>query len=321
VEDENVTEPRMNEVDLLVVGGGPAGLEAALLAVRARLCVRVVDRGRDDASLRRNARATLTEGTIGLDHVPPSEVRARARESLGRLGLEVESGTVTSIVREDAMLVASLEGGAVVRARRVLLASGLHDVLPALPGLAQTWGQTSFSCPYCHGFERSGPHAVTGRWGVLAHEVAALKMAPLYTRWAREVVLFTDGLEPPAELRRVHEAAGLRYATEPVRARVHEGGVLSAIELEGRAAEPLDALVFRPPREAGPLVASLDLRTDEHGLVAIDGRCETSMKGVHACGDLTTSPHQIVFAMADGAHAAMAIVSALAFEDTLGTRR
>jgi thioredoxin reductase len=106
-----------------------------------------------------------------------------------------------------------------------------------------------------------------------------------------------------------------------VRALVHDEGVLRTIELEGRAPEPLDVLVLRPPRETGALVASLALRTDDHGLVAVDGRGETSMKGVHACGDLTTSPHQIVFAMADGAHAAMAIVSALAFEDTLGTKR
>lgn len=317
-----MTDPRVNEVDLLVVGGGPAGLEAALIAARARLGVRVVDQGRDDASQRRNGAATLAEGTIGLDHVPPSEVRARARQSLARHGVEVERGTVAAIVREAERLVVSLEGGQTLRARRVLLASGLHDVLPSLPGLAGTWGRSSFSCPYCHGFERSGPHARTGRWGVLAHEVAALKMAPLYTRWAREVVLFTDGHEPPAELRRAHELAGLPYVTEPVRALVHDDdGLLTSIALEGREAEPIDALVFRPPRETGPLVASLGLRTDEHGLVAIDGRCETSMKGVHACGDLTTSPHQIVFAMADGAHAAMAIVSALAFEDTFGARR
>lgn len=314
-------DPDVDEIDLLVIGGGPAGLEVALLAARARLRVRVLDQGRDDASLRRNARASLAEGTIGLDHVPPSEVRARARESLGRHGSAVERGVVTSIVRDAERLVVGLEDGTSVRARRVLLATGLRDVLPPLPGLQQTWGITSFSCPYCHGYERSGPHATTGRWGVLAHEVAALKTAPLYTRWAREVVLFTDGREPPAELRRAHEAAGLRYAPEPVRALRHEDGVLRAIELEGRAPEPLDVLVFRPPREAGPLVASLALETDPHGLVAVDGRCETSMKGVHACGDLTTTPHQIVFAMADGAQAAMAIVSALAFEDTLGAKR
>lgn len=316
-----MTDLHVEEVDLIVVGGGPAGLEAALLAARARLSVRVLDHGRDDAALRRNARASLAEGTIGLDHVPPSEVRARARQSLARHGVEVAEGLVVALHRDLDRLVATLEGGATVRARRVLLASGLHDTLPSVPGLAETWGVSSFSCPYCHGFERSGPHAVTGRWGVLAHEVAALKMAPLYTRWAREVLLFTDGLEPPLELRRAHEAAGLRYVTEPVRALVHEEGLLSAIELEGRAPEPLDALVFRPPRETGALAASLGLRTDEHGLVAVDGRNETSMKGVHACGDLTTTPHQIVFAMADGAHAAMAIVSALAFEDTLGAKR
>jgi thioredoxin reductase len=215
VEECVVTEPRLDEIDLLIVGGGPAGLEAALIAARARLRVRVVDEGRDDASLRRNAQASLAEGTIGLDHVPPSEVRARARQNLTRHGVEVERDVVTSIIRDATHLVASLEGGSSLRARRVLLASGLRDVLSALPGLAETWGRSSFSCPYCHGYERSGPHAITGRWGVLAHEVAALKMAPLYTRWAREVVLFTDGLEPPAELRRAHEAAGLAYVTEP----------------------------------------------------------------------------------------------------------
>ncbi|MBX7193570.1 MAG: NAD(P)/FAD-dependent oxidoreductase [Sandaracinaceae bacterium] len=312
------------EVDLIVVGAGPAGLEAALLAARARLRVRVVDLGRDDASLRRNGRAVLAEGTVGLDHVAPSEVRARARESLERHGVHVELGEVTDVGRrDDGVLAVTIADGArseVVTTRRVLLASGLVDVLPPLPGLAETWGVSSFSCPYCHGYERSGEAARTGRWGVLAHEVGALKTAPLYTRWAREVVLFTDGLEPPRELRAAHEAADLRYETAVVRALRHDEDRLEAVVLEGDREVALDVLVHRPPRTRGALIERLGLAVDPQGLVVVDGRTETSMKGVHACGDLTTTPHQIVFALADGAHAAMAIASSIAFEDTLGRR-
>lgn len=315
-------------LDVLVIGGGPAGLEAALLLARACLSVRVLDAGRDEPGARRNAAARLAHGTIGLDGIPPAELRARALADLARHGVTVEDGCIGALAREGAHLVATREDGASIRTRRVLLATGIVDVLPELPGLDETWGATVFSCPYCHGFElasRREPPAspdLVGRWGVLAHEVAALKMAPLYTRWAREVVLFTDGAEPPAELRAAHEKAGLRYETRRVLAlrhgdSGHETERLRAVVLEGGDEVALDALVFRPKRAPSPLVDALGLALDGHGLVAIDHRNETSMKGVHACGDACTTPHQIVFAMSDGAHAAMAIASLLAFEDVL----
>jgi thioredoxin reductase len=310
-------------LDVLVIGGGPAGLEAALLLSRACLSVRVLDAGRDEPGARRNAAARLAHGTIGLDGIPPAELRARASADLARHGVIVEDGCIGALARDGAHLVATREDGSTLRARRILLATGIVDVLPELPGLPETWGATVFSCPYCHGFElasRSAPpprEGLVGRWGVLAHEVAALKMAPLYTRWAREVVLFTDGAEPPAELRAAHEAGGLRYETRAVTALRHEGEALRAVVLEGNAEVPLDALVFRPKRAPSPLVEALGLALDGHGLVAVDHRNETSLKGVHACGDATTTPHQIVFAMSDGAHAAMAIASLLAFEDIL----
>ncbi|MBN8611691.1 MAG: NAD(P)/FAD-dependent oxidoreductase [Deltaproteobacteria bacterium] len=301
------------DADLIVVGAGPAGLEAALIAARARLRVRVIDA----PASRRNASASWVHGTIGLDHLSPDALRARGQESLARCGVVVESGCVANVGQDEHGLVVVLRDHASssLRARRVLLATGLHDVLPELAGLAETWGATSFSCPYCHGLEIS--REGEARWGVLAHEVAALKMAPLYTRWARRVVLFTDGRQPPSELRAAHEAAGLVYETGRVRALRHEGSALRAVVLEDDREIAIDALVHRPTRTLGPLVETLGLMRDEHGLVVVNGRGETSRKGLHACGDLTTTPHQIVFAMADGAHAAMAIVSAIAFEDVL----
>jgi len=308
----------MNDrVDVVVIGGGPAGLQAALLLARACLAVRVLDEGRDEVAARRNASALVTHGAIGFDGVPPSELRAKARADLYHHGVTVEPRRATGITHEGEGLVVSLEDGATLRARRVLLATGLCDVLPALPGLAETWGATVFSCPYCHGFELASREGRPRRWGVLAREVAALKMAPLYTRWSRDLTVFTDGLEAPAELRAAHEAGGLRYEARHIRALAHDAENLRAVVLADGTEVPLDVLVLRPPRELGPLVASLGLAHDHHGLLAVDARGQTSMKGVHACGDLTTTPHQIVFAMADGAHAAMAITSAIAFEDVL----
>jgi thioredoxin reductase len=268
----------------------------------------------------RHGSASRVHGTIGLDHLAPEALRARAHESLARVGVVVESGWVTHVQRDENGLVVVLRDhvSPALRARRVLLATGLYDVLPELAGLRETWGATSFACPYCHGLEVSREGEAC--WGVLAHEVAALKMAPLYTRWARRVVIFTDGREPPGELRAAHEAGGLVYETAKVRALRHEGAEVRAVVLEDDRAIAIDALVHRPARTLGPLVETLGLTRDEHGLVAVDGRGETSRKGVHACGDLTTTPHQIVFAMADGAHAAMAIVSAIAFEDVLPPR-
>jgi len=306
--------------DVVVIGGGPAGLEAALILARACLKVRVLDAGRDEVGARRNATALVAHGVIGFDGVAPSELRAKARAELYHHGVTVEPREVTSVARQGDSLVVALEDGGTLQARRVLLATGLRDELPPLPGLEETWGATVFSCPYCHGFELASRFDRPRRWGVLAKEVAALKMAPLYTRWSPDVTVLTDGLEPPAELRRAHEAGGLRYETRPVRALAHDADNLRAAILADGTEVPLDALVLRPARNLGPLVTALGLEHDPHGLLAVDSRGQTSMKGVHACGDLTTTPHQFVFAMADGAHAAMAITSAIAFEDVLERR-
>ena len=303
--------------DVVVIGGGPAGLEAALLLARACLTVRVLDAGRDEVGVRRNASALVAHGALGFDGVPPSQLRAKARAELYHHGVIVEPRQVERLDRQDSSLVVTLEDGGTVHGRRVLLATGLRDVLPPLPGLAETWGATVFSCPYCHGFELASRAERPRRWGVLAKEIAALKTAPLYTRWSPMLTVFTDGLEAPRELREAHEAGGIRYETRAVRGLTHDGENLRAIVLEDGTEVATDALVLRPPRELGPLVDGLGLARDEHGLLAVDARGQTSMKGVHACGDLTTTPHQIVFAMADGAHAAMAITSSIAFEDVL----
>jgi thioredoxin reductase len=308
-----------SHTDVVVVGGGPAGLEAGLLLARACLSVRVLDAGRDDPAARRNAATHLAHGTIGLDGIPPSELRRRAIADLARYGVTVEHGEVRAIVRDGARLRVERVEGAPIHARRVLLATGIEDVLPDdLPGLRETWGATTFSCPYCHGFELASAEGAPRRWGLLAHEVAALKMAPLYTRWSRALVILTDGGEPPPELRAAHEKAGLPYDLRPIVALEHEGDALRAVVFEDGESLPLDALIYRPPRRPAPLVTALGLALDEHGLIAVDHRTETSLKGVHACGDATTTPHQIVFAMSDGGRAAMAIASSLAFEDVLG---
>lgn len=308
-----------SHADVVVVGGGPAGLEAALLLARACLSVRVLDAGRDDPDARRNAATHLAHGTIGLDGITPTELRRRAIADLARHGVTVDDAEVRGIARDGEHLRVEPTEGAPILARRVLLATGIEDVLPDdLPGLRETWGATTFSCPYCHGFELAHTTATPRRWGLLAHEVAALKMAPLYTRWSPNLVILTDGGEPPPELRAAHEKAGLPYELRPIVALEHEGDALRAVVFEDGERLPLDALVYRPPRRPAPLVTALGLALDEHGLVAVDHRNETSMKGVHACGDATTAPHQIVFAMSDGARAAMAIASLMAFQEVLG---
>lgn len=285
--------------DVVVVGGGPAGLSAALWLARYRRRVLVFDAGRP-----RNRATWAVHGFPGLPDLPPDELRARLREQAMAVGAEFSAGTVRAVDgSQDAFTIGTHEG-ATHRARRVLLAFGLRDVLPDVPGLEEAFGQSAFHCPDCDGPSVVGaPVAVYGR----DQEAAALALYLL--TWASRVELLSDGA--PSELGPDH-LERLRQNDVPVRSEkvrriVAPGGRLERIELEAAPDVAAEALFFHlGARPACDIAEALGCERDG-GQPVVDHAQETSVRGVFAAGDLVGPPYLAVSAAASGVRAALAI--------------
>jgi thioredoxin reductase len=288
--------------DVVIVGGGPAGLSAALALGRARKRVLLCDSGP-----RRNAAAEHIHNFVTRDGSPPNEFREVARQQLARYpNVEARDFRVASIsgtrggFRVDFLSV-------VIEARRILLCTGLIDEMLPIEGFPELWGQAIFQCPYCHGWERQGL-----RWGYLALPANAAQLLPFVLQargWTRDLVVFTNGgMEIPAETRARFRGAGIRIETAPVTRLVSRANRLEAIELSNGTAVPCEALFAHPPQRQVDLVHALGVALDDDGYVRVDATTrETSVPGVYAAGDLTTRMQGAIFAAASGTQAAASI--------------
>lgn len=285
--------------DVVIVGGGPAGLSAALMLGRARKEVLLCDGGTP-----RNSAAEGIHGFVTRDGTPPQEFRRIAREQLRPYAVECQEVRVTSVERGGSGFRVMLEGGRTVECRRVLLATGLIDQPPDLPGYRELWGRSIFQCPYCHGWEvRDRP------FGVLATNELLLDFSVFLTGWSHDVVAFTQGTwEVPAEQRQRLERAGVRLEPRRIRRLIASDGAhgaqLGAVELEDGTRVAREVLFAHPPQRQTELVQRLGVALDEQGFVRVDARLETSIPGIHAAGDLTTRLQGASFAAAAGAMAA-----------------
>ncbi|WNG38494.1 NAD(P)/FAD-dependent oxidoreductase [Archangium violaceum] len=293
--------------DVVIIGGGPAGLNAALVLGRARKAVLLCDGG-----TRRNLMAEQIHGFVTRDGTPPMEFRRIAREQLRPYeGVEVRDVGISSVERIASGFRVVLAGGDAVECRRVLLTTGLVDELPDLPGYRELWGKSIFACPYCHGWEVRDQ-----AFGVLATSAMLLDFSLFLTGWSRDVVAFTQGgLEVPAEQRQRLERAGVRLEPRKIRRLVPHGEHLEAVELEDGTRVAREVLFAHPRQRQTELVQRLGLALDEQGFVRINEHLETSTPGIHAAGDLTTRLQSAIVAASAGFQAAAMINHALNLEN------
>src|SRR5918994_2932530 len=226
-------------LDAVIVGGGPAGLSAALVLGRARRRVLLVDTGRPA-----NAVADAVGGLLAQTGVAPVDLRRAGRRQLEEYPtVEVRGDSVLEAVPQDEGIAVTLGAGAEVRTRGLVLAHGLRYDPPPLPGIAELWGRSVFHCPFCDGWEvRDRPLAVHG------NGPEAARSALFVSAWSREVVLCTDG---PARLngeRAALAAAGVRLREEPIRDLVGRDGRLERIEFLSGPPERRDGLFVRTRR-------------------------------------------------------------------------
>lgn len=286
--------------DAAIVGGGPAGLNAALVLGRTCRTTLVLDDGRP-----RNAFADRMHGFLTRDGTPPNEVLSLARSELERYeAVSFVQAHVEAIATQTGAFALRTDTGTTYAARRVLLATGVYDALPAIDGLRDAWGHTAFVCPYCDGWEMRGKRiAVVGKGG------KAVELAQELRQWSRDILVCTqgeDGLSAPH--RRWIAAVRAAHVAQPIRRIRSNGGCIEALEFESGIEERCDAMFLSAPlRPRYPLVDMLGCKLREDGEIDVDARGRTSVAGVYAAGDAVTTVHQVILAAASGVCAAMAI--------------
>ncbi|MEV8022266.1 NAD(P)/FAD-dependent oxidoreductase [Streptomyces sp. NPDC086554] len=322
VEVVTVTRNNMRNAayDVVVVGGGTAGLSAALVLGRSRRRVLVVDAGEP-----RNAPAAHMQGYLSRDGMPPAEFLAEGRRDLERYGVELVRDQVTAVTPDgDGEFELSCADGGPVHARRVVMATGLVDELPDVPGVAERWGRDVLHCPYCHGWEvRDEP------FGVLAQEPFNSHQVLLVTQWSKDVTLFLHTVTdlPDAEWERL-AAAGVSVVEGEVAGLEAEDDRLTGVRMaDGRVFPRSVVFVATKAVARGGLLDALgaEVRDTPHGpYPVVDETGRTSVPGIWAVGNAASPMEQVINAASAGYRAGAMINAELVMGDidaTVARRR
>jgi thioredoxin reductase len=295
--------------EVIVVGGGAAGLSAALVLGRARRRTLVVDAGEP-----RNAPAAHMQGFLTRDGMPPAEFLAIGREEIREYGVELVRDRVTEVAPGFTV---TLAGGRVVRARRLVVATGLKDELPGVPGVAERFGKDVLHCPYCHGWEVRDQ-----AFGVLATSPLSVHQALMVSQWSKDVTLFLHTVAESAlsddDPRRL-AAAGVRVVPGEVAELVVTDDRLTAVRLEDGTTHARE-VVFTAPR-AAPRTGLLERlgagfqETPFGSYPVVDGTGQTTVPGVYAVGNAAGFGEQVINAASAGYRAAATINGELLMSD------
>jgi thioredoxin reductase len=302
------------QYDVLIIGAGSAGLSAALTLGRCMRRVLVADGGPP-----RNEASPGVHGFLTRDGIRPAELLRLGHEQLLPYdSVEVQNLYIDSVRQEGRGFVATgqdttNDAPATIMARRVLLATGVSDILPPLPGFRELWGRGVLHCPYCHGWEvRDQPLAVYGQGRIVT------RLALLVSRWSRDVIVVTDGpghLTANARRRLRRQKIGIRE--EPIARLVGAPSRdLQCIEFtDGSKLERQAVFLHAPQHQRSTLAATLGARLTSKKAVWVDSGMETSIPGLYAAGDTTPGTQQALIAAADGNKAAVLINESLTREE------
>ncbi|MEC4594844.1 MULTISPECIES: NAD(P)/FAD-dependent oxidoreductase [Nitrospirillum] len=290
--------------DVLIIGGSFAGLSAALQLGRARRRVLVIDAGQ-----RRNRFATTSHGFLGQDGVPPGQIIATARGQLARYAtVEIRDGAALGVTGDEQGFVVETDG-APAAGRRLILAGGVTDTLPEVPGLAERWGKHVFHCPYCHGYELN-----QGPIGVLATGPMSLHHAQMLPDWGPTTLFLNGAFEPDAAQLADLARRGVTVERTPVAGFFGAGADIRLAD--GRTVPLAGVFTLAQTRLTGPLAAELGVDIEEGPLgqcIQVDAMQQTSVAGVFACGDTARLAGSVALAVASGTMAGTAAHRSLIF--------
>lgn len=293
--------------DVIVIGGSYAGISAALQLARARKDVLVVDAG-----ARRNRSAASSHGFLGFDGADPAEIARLGREQLlAYPTVTWRQGVATHAKKGRDGFEVVLEGDEVVTARRLVLATGVVDELPDIPGVRERWGVSIFACPYCHGYELN-----RGAIAVLATSPHSAHHAALVADWGTVTYFASGQLAPDDAGRAMLAKRGVTLEEEPVVAVEGEGHEVVLRFASGRRSAFVGLFLASHTRLASPIPAELGCAFEDGpsgAFLKVDMMKETTVPGVFACGDASTPAASLAIAVGEGMRAGASAHQSLVF--------
>ncbi|MCY7734037.1 NAD(P)/FAD-dependent oxidoreductase [Bacillus safensis] len=294
-------------LDCAIIGGGPAGLNAALVVGRGRKQVIVFD-----DELPRNRVTQESHGFITNDGMTPFEIRQAGEADLQKYpNIQIKRSRINDIQKREEFFTLLTHEGDTFEAKKIILATGLQDILPEIEGIHDVYGKTLFSCPFCDGWELKDKALA-----LIAENQRALHMAKLLSNWTKDLIVFTNGHVLAEEDKSLLTEHSIQVIDVPIVSIDHDNGELRSLQLaNGETVKREGGFVASEFKQSAPFAEKLGCQMTKNAGIETDILGRTTVSGVFACGDNLGGPAQLVLAAAAGSQAGMGVIHELVQEE------
>lgn len=294
--------------EVIIIGGSYAGLQAAMTLGRSLRTVLVIDTGTPC-----NRNSPHAHNLIGFDNEPPETIAAKAKEQVLKYhSVTFLNAKAEAVSGRDNEFEVTTDSGNSFLAQKVLLATGVTDIIPEIEGFAECWGKTVIHCPYCHAYEIAGK-----KIGILAHGEAGFEMSKLMRQWSKDISLLVNGNEPfTFEELKILKEKSIPVFPKPIAKIKSKDGQVTKVLFEDGSSEDYDAIYARAGvRQSTMIPIEIGCELDDHGFVVVDQSQRTNVPGLFAAGDNTMAMRSLARAIAAGNTAGICINHELIKED------